>query len=201
MHLCKHAAAVAVLAAALAACSVPPAQNYGPTPAVAREKVGQDVAPFIGQDMRASMPINLSAAPREDAPTHAVFGKFRVDSTAGLSRTGQIWVHAVFDIGGSGYFITNGVGLGLYTVYEAPPPLPETYPTFIAHLPPEELEKRRFLPGIRLGMTQAEVLASAWGKPLRTKEILKQYSDREAWYYPEGNTLFFSSGQLYAIEK
>ena len=57
------------------------------------------------------------------------------------------------------------------------------------------------MPGVELGMTEDQVLARAWGKPKRTKEIKNARSDRVCWYYPDQNTLCFNYGKLYAIEK
>ena len=199
MDLVKYAAAAILAVAFLDGCA-PPSQ--APVFAAEREGFRQRVVPFVGRDMEARSPIMLFDQPAANAPHRPATGRFKLDSIGDINELGEVWVHAVFADGTSGYFTANAADLSNLLYTPPPPPKPLVYPSFIDRLPPKEAARRHALPGVDLGMTADQVLASAWGKPLRVKEIKKANSDKTGWYYPDGNALFFSEyGRIYAIEK
>lgn len=57
---------------------------------------------------------------------------------------------------------------------------------------------RRRKEGVTVGMSQDEVLASAWGRPQRVNRTTTEYSTTEQWVYP-GGYLYFRNGRLEAI--
>jgi hypothetical protein len=59
---------------------------------------------------------------------------------------------------------------------------------------------RAKLPGVRIGMTQAEVLASSWGKPDDINRTITAYGTREQWVYGYRSYLYFDDGILTAIQ-
>ncbi|MCC7041085.1 MAG: hypothetical protein IT516_12325 [Burkholderiales bacterium] len=54
--------------------------------------------------------------------------------------------------------------------------------------------------GVRIGMTQDEVLASSWGKPHHVNTTTTSYGVREQWVYDSGNYLYFRNGILTTIQ-
>ncbi len=125
-------------------------------------------------------------------------GKVTFDAIARPPAGGKIWLRLTTSAGQSGFIFVSSL---IPLIYFSPtdPMAGAVYPTYFSDL--KANDKRRSLSGIVLGMTEAQVLASAWGKPERTKEIKKAQSDKDAWYYSGGNTLFFDYGRLYEIEK
>lgn len=59
---------------------------------------------------------------------------------------------------------------------------------------------RAKLPGARIGMTQAQVLASSWGSPDDINRTITAYGTREQWVYRYGSCLYFDDGVLTAIQ-
>jgi hypothetical protein len=49
-------------------------------------------------------------------------------------------------------------------------------------------------------MTQAEVLASSWGKPDDINRTITAYGTREQWVYGYRSYLYFDDGILTAIQ-
>ncbi len=190
---------------------LPACVAHGNVYQVLKAKTEQDFKALFGHEYWAWSPILLSptpvycSSPTQDCHKVPGVGKFTVDGTADADQMSSVWAHFVFASGVSGYALTDLSDFGFifkdHPQPPPPPPPPLTYPTFIDRLPAKEAARRRLLPGVELGMTEAQVLASAWGKPDRIKEIKKESSDRIGWYYPNGNALFFNFGQLYAIEK
>ncbi|HTJ64750.1 MAG TPA: hypothetical protein VL899_13170 [Alphaproteobacteria bacterium] len=197
---------LAAALAMLAAC-VPPGGNY--------QTDGERlVAPYIGRDYWTRSPFDLyrdtpscSIVPGTCVPGPTGYGKFHIDGTKGGGPSQEVMAHFVFENGVRGYaritFISFVVTFQDHPPSQTPPspPKPQTYPRYIDRLPAKEAERLRQLPGVELGMSQQQVLATVWGKPDKVKEIKRAHSDRIGWYYRDGSALFFEDGYLYAIEK
>ena len=54
--------------------------------------------------------------------------------------------------------------------------------------------------GVKLGMSPADVLASAWGKPDRKNRSISAKGTVEQWVYPDGQYLYFVNDALTRIE-
>ncbi|OPY59456.1 MAG: hypothetical protein A4E55_00226 [Pelotomaculum sp. PtaU1.Bin035] len=54
--------------------------------------------------------------------------------------------------------------------------------------------------GVRIGMTQQEVLNSSWGKPKSVNKTTTQYGIHEQWVYGNNNYLYFEDGILTTIQ-
>lgn len=54
--------------------------------------------------------------------------------------------------------------------------------------------------GVRIGMTEEEVLASSWGRPERKNNTTNKYGTRSQWVYGSGNYLYFENGVLTSIQ-
>lgn len=54
--------------------------------------------------------------------------------------------------------------------------------------------------GVTIGMSQADVLASAWGRPEKVNTTTNAYGVREQWVYGNGNYLYFRDGILTSIQ-
>lgn len=54
--------------------------------------------------------------------------------------------------------------------------------------------------GVRIGMTQQDVLDSSWGKPERVNVTTTNTHQREQWVYGLGNYLYFEDGILQSIQ-
>lgn len=61
-----------------------------------------------------------------------------------------------------------------------------------------EVEKKS-KEGVRIGMTQEEVLMSSWGKPTKINKTTNAYGTSEQWVYPNYNYLYFDDGILTSI--
>lgn len=66
----------------------------------------------------------------------------------------------------------------------------------------QALEKRaeRSKRGVTIGMTQAEVLESSWGKPSNVNRTIRASGVTEQWVYPGGSYLYFTDGKLDTIQ-
>jgi hypothetical protein len=53
--------------------------------------------------------------------------------------------------------------------------------------------------GVSIGMTQADALASSWGRPEKVNRTTTVRGEREQWVYP-GGYLYFENGILTAIQ-
>ena len=58
----------------------------------------------------------------------------------------------------------------------------------------------RRLHGVRLGMSQQEVLDSNWGRPNQVNSTTTKHGVHEQWVYGQGNYLYFENGVLTAIQ-
>lgn len=54
--------------------------------------------------------------------------------------------------------------------------------------------------GVRIGMTQQEVLDSSWGKPKSINKTTNQYGTHEQWVYSMTGYLYFDDGILTSIQ-
>lgn len=63
-----------------------------------------------------------------------------------------------------------------------------------------EEKKLRKSKGVSIGMTQADVLASSWGKPKYINRTTTPLRSREQWVYGNGNYLYFEDGTLTSIQ-
>jgi hypothetical protein len=54
--------------------------------------------------------------------------------------------------------------------------------------------------GVRIGMSQEEVVASSWGKPQSINRTTNAYGRHEQWVYDNGNYLYFDNGVLTSIQ-
>ena len=54
--------------------------------------------------------------------------------------------------------------------------------------------------GVSIGMTEADVLASSWGKPEKINRSTNKYGTREQWVYGGGNYLYLEDGKVSAIQ-
>jgi hypothetical protein len=54
--------------------------------------------------------------------------------------------------------------------------------------------------GLRIGMSEADVLASCWGKPRSRRRTGVEGLMRDQWSYGDGRYLYFDNGRLLAIE-
>lgn len=54
--------------------------------------------------------------------------------------------------------------------------------------------------GVHVGMSKADVHASAWGKPDHINQTVTQLGTREQWVYGIGNYLYFEGDRLTAIQ-
>lgn len=65
----------------------------------------------------------------------------------------------------------------------------------------EAAEKaRRKREGVSIGMTSADVLASAWGKPESVNRTITAAGEREQWVYPGFNFIYITNGVVTAIQ-
>jgi len=53
---------------------------------------------------------------------------------------------------------------------------------------------------LRIGMSEADVLASCWGKPRSRRRTGVEGLMRDQWSYGDGRYLYFDNGRLLAIE-
>lgn len=60
---------------------------------------------------------------------------------------------------------------------------------------------RAKLPGIRIGMTKQQVLASSWGPPDDVNTTITAAGTHEQWVYGVGRYLYFDHGVLTVIQK
>lgn len=54
--------------------------------------------------------------------------------------------------------------------------------------------------GVRIGMSQQDVLDSSWGRPERINETTSPRGSREQWVYGGGNYLYFQDGVLTSVQ-
>lgn len=65
----------------------------------------------------------------------------------------------------------------------------------------KRLAAQRAKPGVRVGMTQEQVInGSNWGRPLRINKTTSVYDVREQWVYGDGNYLYFENGILTSVQ-
>ena len=62
----------------------------------------------------------------------------------------------------------------------------------------EKAAKRK--EGVRLGMSEEDVLASSWGRPESVNRSIGTWGTHEQWVYGDGNYLYFRNGVLTSIQ-
>jgi hypothetical protein len=62
----------------------------------------------------------------------------------------------------------------------------------------EKAKPRR--PGVSIGMSKDEALASSWGRPESVNRTTTKYGTREQWVYGGRNYLYFENGMLTSIQ-
>lgn len=60
--------------------------------------------------------------------------------------------------------------------------------------------QRRKRQGVTIGMTEDDVLKSAWGRPQKINATQYATGTREQWVYGNGNYLYFRDGVLTSIQ-
>ncbi|HLG86257.1 MAG TPA: hypothetical protein VKZ79_03570 [Alphaproteobacteria bacterium] len=132
-------------------------------------------------------------------------GRFTFDSFEGLYplTDGEVFMHVTFADGRSGFTHFYLGDLKFDVVDHDPMKEPGIYPSFLDNLKAgKAVLQRRKLPGALLHMTQAQVLAGAWGKPDRVVERESyRHGSVEWWIYPEDNLLVFQNGELVDIQR
>lgn len=53
---------------------------------------------------------------------------------------------------------------------------------------------------LEIGMTEQQVLKSAWGSPVSVRTIRTKYGKVKEWYYNPSSCLYFANGKLIAID-
>jgi hypothetical protein len=127
-------------------------------------------------------------------------GHFKVEGFA-VVPGGYVALQVTFDYRPTGWVtgFPDLIAVNFLT-YEPVTP-PGAYPTFLDKLPKKVADERRKLPGVKPGMTEEEVLHSAWGPPLSKKMMARKRGIREEWHYPHGNALYFENGILDGFDK
>lgn len=54
--------------------------------------------------------------------------------------------------------------------------------------------------GVRIGMSEQDVLDSSWGKPTKINKSVYSWGTYEQWVYPNYNYLYFENGKLTSIQ-
>lgn len=72
--------------------------------------------------------------------------------------------------------------------------------TILSETTPEIIKTRKKSEGVRIGMTQEEVLKSNWGKPNHINKTTTANGEHEQWVYGNGNYLYFDGGILTTIQ-
>lgn len=54
---------------------------------------------------------------------------------------------------------------------------------------------------VKIGMTQSQVLATAWGKPNHINKTVNRYGTWEQWVYDDYQYLYFENGKLVSIDQ
>lgn len=69
----------------------------------------------------------------------------------------------------------------------------------IADAEAKALNKKKKSEGVKLGMTEQDVIDSSWGKPRKINRTTNKYGVREQWVY-DGGYLYFEDGVLTSIQ-
>jgi hypothetical protein len=54
--------------------------------------------------------------------------------------------------------------------------------------------------GVAIGMTEADVMASQWGRPEKVNRTQTKYGTREQWVYPNSQYLYLENGKVTGIQ-
>ncbi len=86
-----------------------------------------------------------------------------------------------------------------YADYIYPGPPTEFLKSYWAKRPKERQDSKPKSPP-RIGMTEAQVLASSWGKPSSVNTTVTVYGNSEQWVYGYGMYVYFRNGKVSAIQ-
>lgn len=86
-----------------------------------------------------------------------------------------------------------------YADYIYPSPPSEFLKSYWAKRPKEKQDSKP-KPPPRIGMTEAQVLASSWGKPSSVNTTITAYGNSEQWVYGYGMYVYFRNGKVSAIQ-
>ena len=86
-----------------------------------------------------------------------------------------------------------------YADYIYPSPPSEFLKSYWAKRPKERQDSKPKSPP-RIGMTEAQVLASSWGKPTSVNTTITAYGNSEQWVYGYGMYVYFRNGKVSAIQ-
>ena len=64
----------------------------------------------------------------------------------------------------------------------------------------KEKKARKKQQGVRIGMSEQDVLDSSWGKPTKINKSVYSWGTYEQWVYPNYNYLYFENGKLTSIQ-
>ncbi len=64
----------------------------------------------------------------------------------------------------------------------------------------KEKKARKKQQGVRIGMSEQDVLDSSWGKPTKINKSVYSWGTHEQWVYPNDNYLYFENGKLTSIQ-
>jgi hypothetical protein len=125
-------------------------------------------------------------------------GKFRIDAFVRKDDEYDLWYRVTYGSGRSGFIDVTLPFLDL-VLRDQDPLAQSVYPSYFAKL--SKTDPRSSKTGVLVGMSREQVLDTAWGVPDRRREAPKYGRDAEIWYYADNNALYFSDGELYAIER
>ena len=86
-----------------------------------------------------------------------------------------------------------------YADYIYPSQPSEFLKSYWTKRPKEKQDSKPKLPP-RIGMTEAQVLASSWGKPSSVNTTITAYANSEQWVYGYGMYVYFRNGKVSAIQ-
>ena len=86
-----------------------------------------------------------------------------------------------------------------YADYIYPSPPSEFLKSYWAKRPKEKQDSKP-KPPPRIGMNEAQVLASSWGKPSSVNTTITAYGNSEQWVYGYGMYVYFRNGKVSAIQ-
>lgn len=194
-----------VALAFLTSCAVGPSSSmvaFNNARAAEQAQADSHITPYVGNDYWITRKTRLVVCDDHELKQNCEirWGRFHVDRFYD-DYVSTVKLQVTFDGRPSGFAITSPGFMAANFLTQEPPFQPNIQPSFLDFLPKKAAAERRKLSGVLLGMSEAEVLESSWGKPEDTKLVLKGQIEKAIWYYPHGNTLYFEDGQLIKIAK
>jgi hypothetical protein len=194
MSIGRNRAALIIIIPLLLACQPPASRiadaEFAAQSAQARSQIEQ----YVGKDywIKFGSRFQVYASPDKTSPSSTLYGKIRIEAFVKKEDDYDFWYRVTYETNQSG-FVDISTSWLRYALQDHDPFADAIYPSFIG-----PNDKRRSKQGVLIGMNKSQVLLTAWGKPERTREIHESKSQREEWYYPDGNALFFENDRLYA---